>query len=236
MNDVSRTVGRTFVALSDLLVDGIDLPEQRNQLTELCVEMLDVQSAGLLARNADGELSLVSASTESAELLIRYELTLGQGPGVDAFRTGERVECVDLTTAALRWPQFAPVAHDVGIAAAYGLPCRLRDQVVGALTLYVTAVGPLSSDRIELARGLANTVSLGMSAHQGRELAIRAEQLQGALHSRVAIEQAKGALAERSNITVDEAFTILRAHARRTGRKMRDVAHEVVSGELTLPN
>lgn len=236
MIDVSGNVGRTFVELSDLLVDGIDKEVgQRNQLTALCVKMLDVRSAGLLSRNADGELTLIAASAESAELLTRYEETLDQGPGVDAFRTGERVECGDLAAADLRWPRFAPVAREAGMAAAYGLPCRLRDEVVGALTLYLDVVGPLSSADLELGRGLANTLSLGFGAHRGRALAVRAEQLQGALHSRVAIEQAKGALAERLNITVDDAFAILRTHARQTGRKMRDVADDVVNGKLTLP-
>ncbi len=57
-------------------------------------------------------------------------------------------------------------------------------------------------------------------------------QLQGALTSRVVIEQAKGVLAERINISVDSAFARLRAHARYHNRRIGDVARELLDGQL----
>jgi GAF domain-containing protein len=232
MNETSRGL----MALTEMLVTGMEMPAQRNRLTTLCAEMLDVQAAAVVGVDMDGALELSAASEEVAELLTRFELAYEQGPAVDAFRTGTRVACTDLSTARLRWPRFAPVALDAGVRAAYGLPCFLCDEVVGVLTLYLDVPGDLGADSAELAEGLTNTVSLGMTAHRGREFAARAQQLQGALDSRVAIEQAKGMLAEREKITVDEAFTILRDHSRRTGSKMRHVAQDVVKGLLTLPS
>jgi ANTAR domain-containing protein/GAF domain-containing protein len=231
----SDVIVNGFVEFTDLLVDRIDEPANRERLGVLCAELLDVQAAGMLSLGEDGELTLSAASAPTAELLTRFEVVYREGPGVDAFRTGARVECVDLNAARLRWPKFAAVALSAGVAATYGLPCRLRAETVGALTLYMTTAGPLSAESVALGRGLANAVSLAVSAHRGRESAIRAEQLQGALRSRVAIEQAKGVLAERSNITVDQAFTILRAYARGTGTKMQDVARDLISGALTFP-
>lgn len=227
--------GREFVELTEILVGGLDGPAQRQRLTAMCAELLDVQAAAVLALDVDGRLAMEAASEETAELLTRFELVYEQGPGFDVLRTGERVGCVDLSAARLRWPRFAPVALDAGVAAAVGLPCLLADQVVGALTLYMATPGQLSEDSDELSRGLANVVSLGVSAHRGRELATRAAQLQGALDTRVVIEQAKGMLAERESITVDEAFTLLRNHSRGTGTKLREVAQDVVKGVLRLP-
>ncbi len=232
LNDADRG----FVALTDLLAEGVELPAQRNQLAVLCADLLDVQATALLALDEDGTPTLEAASEETAELLSRFELAYGQGPGTDAVRIGERMECADLTTAQLRWPQFTPVALDAGVAAVCGLPCRLWGQVVGALTLYMSVPGTLSAANVAYGGGLALTVSLGVTAHRGRELAVRAEQLQGALGSRGAIEQAKSVPAERSDITVDEAFNILRKHARSHGAKMRDVAHDVVAGTLKFPS
>jgi GAF domain-containing protein len=226
---------RGLVALTQVLVDGLDLPAQRNLLTAKCAELLDVRATALLGVDVDGAQVLEAASEETAELLTRFELAYEQGPGVDAFRTGECVECVDLSSATLRWPRYAPLALDAGVAAAFGLPCRLRDEVVGAMTLYMSTPGPLPEQNAELRRGLVNTVTLGVTAYRGREMAVRAEQLQSALDSRVAIEQAKGVLAEREHITVDEAFTLLRNYARRNGVKMRELARDVVKGVLTLP-
>jgi AmiR/NasT family two-component response regulator len=57
-------------------------------------------------------------------------------------------------------------------------------------------------------------------------------QLQGALSSRVVIEQAKGILAERGRIDVDAAFARLRTHARSQNRRLSDVARELINGRL----
>lgn len=226
---------RELVELTEVLISGLDAPAQRQRLTAVCADLVDVQAAALLVWDADGELAVEAASEETAELLSRFELVYEQGPGMDVLRTGERVVCADLSAARLRWPRFVPVALDAGVAAAVGLPCLLRGEVVGALTLYMAKPGQLSEHGDELCRGMANVVSLGVSAHRSRELAVRAAQLQGALDSRVAIEQAKGMLAERDGITVDEAFTLLRNHSRGTGTKLREVAQDVVKGVLRLP-
>lgn len=62
-----------------------------------------------------------------------------------------------------------------------------------------------------------------------------AGQLQHALNSRVLIEQAKGILAERHGVGVEQAFGRMRSFARRTRRTVREIADGVVSGSLDLP-
>jgi AmiR/NasT family two-component response regulator len=61
-------------------------------------------------------------------------------------------------------------------------------------------------------------------------LELLAAQLQSALNSRIVIEQAKGVLSERRQINVDEAFTLLREHARTHNRRLSDVARDVAEG------
>jgi hypothetical protein len=60
------------------------------------------------------------------------------------------------------------------------------------------------------------------------------EQLQRAFNSGILIEQAKGVPAERHDLPPREAFERLRRHARNTNRKLRDVCHELMEGELDL--
>lgn len=61
------------------------------------------------------------------------------------------------------------------------------------------------------------------------------EQLQGALSSRVVIEQAKGAIAQSRGVSVDEAFSLMRAYARSNNRRLGDVAQAVVANVQNIP-
>jgi ANTAR domain len=66
---------------------------------------------------------------------------------------------------------------------------------------------------------------------QQLEEAVR--QLQTALDSRIVIEQAKGILAERLAVDVDQAFDILRYAARSHSLKLHDVAESVIKERET---
>lgn len=64
-----------------------------------------------------------------------------------------------------------------------------------------------------------------------REHQLLAQQLQFALNSRVIIEQAKGMLAERGQMSMDQAFAAMRDFARQTNRKLAGVAQAVIDGD-----
>jgi hypothetical protein len=113
----------------------------------------------------------------------------------------------------------------------HALPLRLRETVIGALNLFCSTPTPLSDDDVRIGQALADVATIGILAQRGLEQAeLIATQLQNALTSRIAIEQAKGVLAERNRIDVDEAFAVLRRHARENNLRMSDLAREVANG------
>jgi AmiR/NasT family two-component response regulator len=61
------------------------------------------------------------------------------------------------------------------------------------------------------------------------------ENLERAFGRRAVIERGKGILMERHQIDEDEAFELIRKHARRKGRRVAEVAGAVVEGHLLLP-
>jgi hypothetical protein len=108
---------------------------------------------------------------------------------------------------------------------------RLRDQVIGALNLFAAAPGPLDPADLRIGQALADVATIGLLQQRTvRRREAVSEQLQAALNSRVAIEQAKGKLAERLGIDMDRAFAMLRDYARNSNLRLTDVARDFVDG------
>lgn len=220
-----------FVEAADTLVDDFDVIEFLHTLAERCVQLLDVDAAGLMLADPRGQLHAAAASSENARLLELFELQCDAGPCMDAFRTAAAVVNAELGENRERWPNFAEAAQATGFVSVHALPLRLRATVIGALNLFCSRPGPLSSSDVRTGQALADVATIGIlaqrSVHQAGLLSI---QLQQALDSRVAIEQAKGVLAERHGIRVDEAFALLRGHARSHHLRLSDLAREVANG------
>ncbi|MEV6876675.1 GAF and ANTAR domain-containing protein [Amycolatopsis sp. NPDC051128] len=230
-----RRLFETFVELADTLIDGFDVVEFLHLLTDRCVELLNVDAAGLLLADQHGKLRLAATSNEQACVLELTQLQNNEGPGLDAFDTGSRVSHGALAEGDTPWPRFATAATEAGFGAVDALPMRRRGKVVGALNLFHARPGGLSSDAIEAAQTLADMATIGLLQERSiRRHEILARQLQTALSSRVTIEQAKGVLAERLGITMDSAFAMLRRDARNRNLKLAVVAHAVVTGRTSV--
>jgi transcriptional regulator with GAF, ATPase, and Fis domain len=223
-----------FVDLADTLVDDFDVIDFLHSLAERCVQLLDVEAAGLMLIDPGGHLHAAASSTENARLLELFELQSDAGPCVDCCRTGLPVVNADLNANAARWPQFAEAARSTGFVAVHALPLRLRDTVIGALNLFATDSRVLTDDDVRVGQALADVATMGILSQRSLAQAeLLAAQLQTALTSRVMIEQAKGVLAERRCISVDQAFTLLRDHARSNNLRLSDLARDVAEGSST---
>jgi transcriptional regulator with GAF, ATPase, and Fis domain len=221
----------TFVELADTLVDDFDVIDFLHLLVDRCVAVLGVEAAGLLLTDQRGQLQVMASSSEQVRLLELFQLQNDQGPCLDAFAAGTRVNHADLSTAGDRWPRFAAAATDAGFVAVDALPMRLRSEVIGALNLFRTGPGVLSGTALRTAQALVDVATIGLLQERSiRRQGILTEQLQGALNSRVVIEQAKGLLAERLGIDMDGAFAALRGYARSRNRKLSEVAGSLIAG------
>jgi len=221
----------TFVELADTLIDDFDVIEFLHLLVDRCVELLDVDAAGLLLADQHGQLQVIASSNEQVRLLELFQLQNDQGPCLEAFATGGRVSHVDLATAGGRWPRFASTATEAGFRAVDAFPMRLRSDVIGALNLFRAQAGALDGTALRTAQALVDVATIGLLQERSiRHQEVLTEQLQAALNSRVVIEQAKGLIAERLGIDMDGAFAALRGYARGHNLKLSDVARTVITG------
>jgi transcriptional regulator with GAF, ATPase, and Fis domain len=225
----------TFVELTDTMVAGFDVIDFLHVLTDRSVLLLDVAAAGLLLADPRGELRVVAASSEAARLLELFQLQNDQGPCLDCYRSGQPVQAADLDAAAARWPRFAPAARQAGFAAVQALPMRLREQVIGALNLFRAAPGVFDPADVRVGQALADVATISLLHERSmRHSDALNEQLQTALNSRVVIEQAKGKLAERLGVDMDQAFSLLRDFARNRNLRLSDLAQAFIDGSESL--
>ena len=227
-------LGRAFVELADTLVEGYDVIEFLHLLTERCVSLLGVAEAGVVLADARGEVRALGSSSERMRLMELIELQRRDGPYLDCWQHGGKVREDDLEANVGRWPHFGPAAVSAGFRSAYALPLRLRNERIGALNLLADRPAGLAEADEALGQALADVATIGILHERVvRERKSLAEQLQVALDSRVALEQAKGVVAEQAGVDMDEAFRLLRRHARHHNRRLSEVVAAVVNRELS---
>jgi GAF domain-containing protein len=223
----------TLVTLSDTLVDTYDLIDFMQTLAVRCVELLDVSEAGIMLGDPDGKLRHVACSSEQMRLVELIELQVEEGPCFDAYTTHAAVSYVSPEDALARWPLFTPHAREAGFEAVAAVPMRLRSQIIGALNLFSTDRTPLGQHDLAVAQAMADIATIGIlqerTIHDSRAFS---GQLEVALDSRVAIEQAKGIVAERNHVAVDEAFQQIRRYARHNNRLLSEIARQISAGTL----
>jgi len=232
-----RALAIVFVEVADTLVDEFDLLDFLQTLAERAATLVNAAAVGLMLADQRGRLEFMAGSNETVRLVELVQLQNEEGPCLEAFRTGQPVINVDLAEGAERWPSFAPRAAEAGFLSVHAFPLRLREQVIGALNVFGTAQsGELAPGDVPIIQALADVATIGLlqerTIRRAEELT---EQLQGALNSRIVIEQAKGAIAQARSVSVDDAFTIIRTYARGHNRRLIDLAHAIVDNPTGVP-
>lgn len=228
MSEVREYLAEAFVELSDTLVDDFDLVRFLRTLTTRCVELLPVDTAGVLIADENDELRPAGAATEPRVPRL-LEIQLSSGPGAECFERRRPLVNIDLRAERRRWPHFVAAALEAGFRSLHVLPMRVRDDALGALNLFGVHPEPLADADLRVGQALADVATIGI---QRQRRLRRAEQLAGqlqvALGSRTVIEQAKGIIAERGRLDMERAFERLRDYARSHNRRLTELAEAVV--------
>ncbi|MGZ8756266.1 MAG: ANTAR domain-containing response regulator [Acidimicrobiia bacterium] len=228
-------LARTLVELADTLVADFDVVELLTRLTDGCVDVLNVGAAGIMLVAPEGDLRVMASSSEAMRVLELFEIQSQEGPCLDCYRTGLPVVNQDLITVNGRWPQFAEEALAAGFRTVHALPMRLRGVVIGALNLFFVEAGEMQEVDIDAAQAMADVATIAILQHRAAlEAQILNEQLNYALNSRVVIEQAKGMIAERESLNMEQAFAMLRNHARNHNLRLVDVARDIIMAKLAV--
>ena len=194
------------------------------------------------ARDAEAG-HLMRVTDEVSERLAELQLTLGEGPSLDASASGGPALASDLANgeSGSRWPAFAPAACRAGAAAVFTFPLAVGAIRAGVLGLYRDRPGPLSDFQLGDALVFADTATMLLLDAQDRAGGAAGPgagpggQPAGLASHRAEIDQATGMLTEQLGVSITGAFARLRAYAYASDRGLADVARDIVARRLRLP-
>lgn len=236
MTNTSREtlISAAFVAVADTLTTNFDVVDLLHTLVGHCTDILDTDAGGLMLVDASGGLQLMTSTSEAADFVEVMQLNADSGPCIECFTTGVAVSVPDIAEAD-QWPDFRHAALQRGFHSAHAVPLKLRGEVIGTMNLFAIAPGPLDERDAALAQALADVATIAILQERiAREGTILADQLHRALDSRILIEQAKGVIAHSLTIRIDDAFDILRSHARNNNLTIRSVAEGISDRSINV--
>jgi ANTAR domain/GAF domain len=184
-----------------------------------------VERAGISLVERDGTVTSQAPSDEVAAELDALQNELGEGPCRDSIRDHDRVVIDDMAaTGAARWPRFAPVALERGVAtmASFQLFAQ-NDGTAGALNLYAPEAHAFDESSLDTGALFASHAAIALHGSQ------RVAGLYHALRRRDVIGQAKGIIIERFTLPEDAAFAMLVRSSQDTNLKLHAVAEWLVS-------
>jgi len=207
------------------------------ELTKSVTAVLGLGGSGVTMAEK-GQLPIVTAVSPDSTELERSQEEPQEGPCRDAYETGEVVRVTDVRQESARWPHYSATATRLGVAGVAGvagIPMRDGGEVIGALNIYSSEPREWSDQDIAVAVVLADVAtSYVLNASKLHDQQHLSEQLQGALESRVVIEQAKGITAQQKSVSVDQAYQLIRGHARNNHASLRVVAEAIVAVGLQI--
>jgi hypothetical protein len=234
--------------LVDSLLDDFDVVELLTDLTEHCARLLDVAAAGLLLAGQRQDLHLMAATSKKSRDLEVFQLQADEGPCLDCFTSGQPVLAPDLSKEENRWPKFVATAMDAGFLSVHAVPVRAAGTVLGTLGLFGSRVGALNEADLLVAQTLAHVACVAILQEHHPTPATVVPPLQSALTDRIIVDQATGFVSERLDVSIEDAFGLLRSYARTHDDHLTDAARQVIGrteqgvvilsslGDLTSPS
>lgn len=224
-----KMLSETFVELADTLVDEFDVLDFLHNLSSRSVQILGSDAAAIVLKDRYGQLQVAGSTTHAAEEIEVVALAARAGPCLDAVSTGRAVINTDPGEAASRWPEFTEAARGAGIQAVHAFPMRLREEVLGAMSLMWRAQNRLGEDDIAIASALTSVATMSLLHERtARQREVVAARLHSTLNDLVVVEQAKGVVAEVLGVEVGEAFDRIYARSRAGGASLTTIARELV--------
>ncbi|MFC8520628.1 GAF and ANTAR domain-containing protein [Streptomyces sp. NPDC057257] len=230
-----QQLAEALVGLADSFADDVDPVVLLDRLAADCRQITGADAVGIMVAPLRGGLRTMAVTDDRVALVELFQLQTDEGPCVDCYRLGERVDAIDLAASTDRWPQVAPVAREMGFRSMHALPLRVHNQPIGAVNLLLNTAGGLPELDLHLVQALADVTAVALvnwHPHPLRPDDV-STRVQAAVAAKATVEIAAGMVAEHGGLTIPEAHAVLRAYARHTGDRLTQVTQALVRRSLT---
>ena len=204
---------------------------------------LPISAAGIALMDANGVIEMTVGSDERASALEELQISMGEGPCMDAFATGRLAFYPDISAQGVeRWPGYARAVLDLGVEGVFSFPLNVGGIHLGALDLFRDESGRLDDDDLRRAFDYVDVAVLilihlqAIDPHNPSEGAgSRVDRpLDLAFRGHAEVHQATGMVAIQAGVGLTEALLLLRAHAFADDRSITEVARDVVARLLSF--
>jgi hypothetical protein len=205
-------------------------------LCRAAAEIMELDGASISLTSSDQEMTGLCASDSVAQSLSDLEITVSEGPAINAIRSGVVVSEADLfDSPRQRWPLYTPGALDLGARAVFGFPVRVGAIRFGVLSLFRLAPGQLRADQMTDGYLMASVVARSvLSMQAGASPGELLDEFHGGARLDFRVHQAAGMLAVQGSMPVKDALVALRAHAFSSNTELSDLAEQVVARQTRL--
>ncbi|WP_225824605.1 GAF domain-containing protein [Streptomyces naphthomycinicus] len=229
-----QQLAEALVGLADSFADDVDPVVLADRLARNCIDLTGADAVGIMVVSARGALRTMAVTEEQAAFLEFLQLQADEGPCLDSFRHGRRIDVPDLEGSTGRWPRVAPLAAQFGYRSVHALPLRVHRQTVGAVNLLLRRPGGLPALDVELAQALADVMAVALVSWRPEPLrpADISSRVQAALAAKATVDMSVGMLAEAGGLTLAEAREALRGYAEHRHGRPVDTARALVQRTL----
>jgi len=209
-----------FGSIAQSLFAGLDKSDAVHAVVDLALATFDCSGVGVVLLAAESQPVAAGASDDDAAAADRLQISLRQGPVLQAIDRRQPVLITELRSDS-RWRFWAPPAADLGFRSVLALPLADGD-IAGSLTLYARSASRFSAADLAPAMAFAQLAAIAIAVAQERA------QLLQAVRSRSIIGQAQGILMEHYGVTATQALTVLHRYSAQQDLNLRLMAEGVI--------
>lgn len=210
-------------AISDIMASMVvdhDVADTLSQLVRACCESYPADSVAILARAGSGDLELLSSSSNDIDKIELLQIQSHHGPCADVMCSDRPIIVSGAAALTARWADVGRAIVTAGFDEAHAYPMRWRGRTVGGLNIFLRPGTVTDASVGQLFADLATVAVLQPSDLSADQILSRMHE---AVTARAVIEQAKGVLAHRESLDMDQAHN-----------RLVELAHDLGIGISTL--